>query len=166
MSKVFNLKMKRFKGHFWLPSTRPSNPSQPSNPSNPIKPQFIKEIPLKFKNWNCLQFYKRNPFKNFSPSILQRNFLMKSRLLDWFSKNPTKRVFLIFFIWTPNLSKFLNPLEICWDNFFMYMTLARSLVRKILGKCRFLVQKSHPKLRNRRRKIFENSWDFFFCENL
>ena len=50
---------------------------------------------------------------------------MKSRLLDWFSKNPTKRVFLIFFIRTPNLSKILNPQEICRDNFcfFMYISI-------------------------------------------
>ena len=34
---------------------------------------FNKEIPLKFKNRSCLQFYKRNPFKNFSPSIYKRN---------------------------------------------------------------------------------------------
>ena len=27
---------------------------------------FMKEIPLKIKNWNRLQFYKRNPCKNYS----------------------------------------------------------------------------------------------------
>ena len=26
-----------------------------------LRPQFIKEIPLKFKNWNCLQFYLKIP---------------------------------------------------------------------------------------------------------
>ena len=26
----------------------------------------MKEIPLKFKNWSCLQFYERNPFKIFA----------------------------------------------------------------------------------------------------
>ena len=70
--------------------------------------KFIKEFPLYFIR---VQFTRKSFVFFFS----------KSRLLDWFFKNPTKRVFLILFIRTPNLSKFLNPQEICQDIFFIYV---------------------------------------------
>ena len=107
--------MKKIKGHFWSPSTRPTRPTRPIRQTRAcalavrfgaLDPEgslsgnerhspsilyhqkikivfnfpkeillrifvfnFNKEIPLKFKNRSCLQFYKRNPFKNFLPSI-------------------------------------------------------------------------------------------------
>ena len=46
---------------------------------NFIKEKFCLQIDkrnsFKFKNWNRLQFYKRNPFKNFLPSILYEKSL-------------------------------------------------------------------------------------------
>ena len=94
------------------------------------KKKFTKkiEITLKFK-WKILykligprkKNYKRIPFKFDLGFILQGNPFTFLRLLDWFKKNPTKRVFLNFLIRTPNLSKVLNPQEICRDNFFIYI---------------------------------------------
>ena len=52
--------------------------------------------------------------------VLQGNPFTFLRLLDWFKKNPTKRVFLIFFIRTPNLTKISNPQEICQEIFYIY----------------------------------------------
>ena len=86
------------------------------------------EITSKFK-WKILykligprkKNYKRIPFKFDLGFILQGNPFTFLRLLDWFLKNPTKRVFLNFLIRTPNLSKVLNPQEICRDNFFIYI---------------------------------------------
>ena len=84
------------------------------SPSNLNEKSFI--------NWSDLEKkYKRIPFKFDLGSYLQGNPFTILRLLDWFQKNPTKRVFLIFFIRTPNLSKFLNPQEICQDIFYIYV---------------------------------------------
>ena len=94
------------------------------------KKKFTKKIEItsKFK-WKILykligprkKNYKRIPFKFDLGFILQGNPFTFLRLLDWFLKNPTKRVFLNFLIRTPNLSKILNPQEICRDNFFIYI---------------------------------------------
>ena len=52
---------------------------------------FIKEIPLKFKNWNRLQFYKRNPFKIFCLQFYMKNPLkIYSTRLQFYKRNPFK----------------------------------------------------------------------------
>ena len=53
------------------------------------------------------------------PIKLQVISFINMLLLDWFLKNPTKKVFLKFFLRTPNLSKFLNPQEIYQDILFI-----------------------------------------------
>ena len=65
---------------------------------------FYKGIPCKivrsfYREILCI-FYKRIPCK-----ILQGNPLYFFRLLVRFQKNPTLRVFLNFFIRTPNMTK-------------------------------------------------------------
>ena len=90
----------------------------------------IGEIPF---NWNRRQFYKRNSckiYKEFPVKFTGISFV-KILLLDWFLKNPTNRVFLNFLIRTPNLSKFLNPQEICQDIFFIYTYVYMSKVFNI-----------------------------------
>ena len=53
---------------------------------------FIKEIPLKFKNWNRLQFYKRNPFKIFCLQFYMKNpFKMYSTRLQFYKRNLFKK---------------------------------------------------------------------------
>ena len=58
---------------------------------------FIKEIPLKFKNWNRLQFYKRNPFKifclQFYMKIPLKIILTFQKSREFYKRNPFKFFF-------------------------------------------------------------------------
>ena len=50
---------------------------------------FIREICLKIKNWNHLQFYKRNPFKILCLKFYMKNpFKIYSTRLQFYERNP------------------------------------------------------------------------------
>ena len=102
---IYEIPLKKF-------GPKKSSPKKLKSPQNLNEKSFINWSDLEKKN------YKRIPFKFDLGFILQGNPFTFLRLLDWFLKNPTKRVFLNFLIRTPNLSKVLNPQEICRDNFY------------------------------------------------
>ena len=64
------LKMKKIKGHFWLPSN-------PSHPSNPIKLATFK--PLKLRNsWKILQKQIRKGFIKEIPLKMNKQTIIKN----------------------------------------------------------------------------------------
>ena len=125
--------MKKIKWHFWPPTPSHPTPSHPI-PSNldtvnqkiEIAFKFTWKIPYKFIGPRT-EFIIEFPLYFIWVQFTGKSFVFffKKSTFRLILKNPTKRVFLIFLIRNPNLTKISNPQEICQDilNIYVYMSI-------------------------------------------